>query len=187
MDEPDWKLDALWQELRALELQVPKSGYVELSRSVRHLLRLVAPTVGVNNEELEAALREPESATALLRDMRARIRDGSDRIGDALDRMYVLQEAGEMKRARQEMLAVLSVEKVPAYREIAEGEIAKMDADRPDLPIDLPKRGMGRRSPAAGPKPTKTKAGKPASKVPGRKPKGTGKTRTARGRRRRTT
>lgn len=41
--------------------------------------------------------------------------------------MYELQAAGDLEEARQQMRDVLAVEIVPLYREIAEGEISKLD------------------------------------------------------------
>ncbi|HLM47113.1 MAG TPA: DUF2379 family protein, partial [Myxococcaceae bacterium] len=60
-------------------------------------------------------------------EIRKRIREGSNRINDALVRMYALQGAGDLKGARQQMHDVLAIEVVPLYREIAEGEIAKLN------------------------------------------------------------
>jgi DUSAM domain-containing protein len=40
--------------------------------------------------------------------------------------MYALQDAGDLKGARQQMHDVLAIEVVPLYREIAEGELAKL-------------------------------------------------------------
>jgi DUSAM domain-containing protein len=86
--------------------------------------------VAVSTADAETALASVESATALLLEIRKRIREGSNRINDALFRMYALQDAGDLKGARQQMQDVLAVEVVPLYREIAEGEIAKLN----DLP-----------------------------------------------------
>jgi len=44
-----------------------------------------------------------------------------------LERMYDLRDAGDLDGARQQMRDVLAVEVVPEYREIAEGELEKLD------------------------------------------------------------
>lgn len=98
-----------------------------LTDDVRELLLRSAPTVAISEAEARAALSSVERATALLREIRERIREGSNRIGDALLRMYELQDAGDLQGARQQMMDVLAVEVVPHYREIAEGEISKLD------------------------------------------------------------
>lgn len=53
--------------------------------------------------------------------------EGSNRIMDALHRMYRLEEKGDMKGACQQMLDVLAVELVPHIRDIAEGELERLN------------------------------------------------------------
>jgi DUSAM domain-containing protein len=130
MEYLDADLHALWHEIRELDNRVARGEPLELSERVRDLLLRAAPTVAIGSADADAALAGTESATALLRNIRERIREGSNRIGDALFRMYDLQKAGDLEGARQQMRDVLAVEVVPHYREIAEGEIEKME----DLP-----------------------------------------------------
>jgi DUSAM domain-containing protein len=127
MEYLDADLHALWHQIRELDNQIVRGEALELSERVRDLLRRAAPTVAIGSDDAEVALSNVESATALLRKMRERIREGSNRIGDALFRMYDLQKTGDLEGARQQMRAVLAVEVVPHYREIAEGEIEKLD------------------------------------------------------------
>lgn len=127
LDAEDAEVDALWNELWKLEHRVNQGEPLELSDDLRDLLRRTAPTVAIHENEAAAALSNTASATALLLKIRARIRDGSNRIMDALERMYDLQDEGDFAGARQQMLDVLAVEVVPHYREIAEGELEKMD------------------------------------------------------------
>jgi DUSAM domain-containing protein len=86
--------------------------------------------VAISEAEAQAAIANVESATALLRKIRERIRDGSNRIVDALYRMSRLQKKGDIEGARQQMRDVLAVESVPHYREIAEDQLAQL-GDRP--------------------------------------------------------
>lgn len=127
LDAEDAEVDALWNELWKLEHRVNQGEPLELSDNLRDLLQRTAPTVAIHENEVAAALSNTASATALLLKIRARIRDGSNRIMDALERMYDLQDEGDFAGARQQMLDVLDVEVVPHYREIAEGELEKMD------------------------------------------------------------
>jgi len=122
----DTELDALWDHLWGLEDRLNHGQPLELSERMRALLLSAAPTVAISNADAEAALATTESATALLLEIRKRIREGSNRINDALVRMYALQDAGDLKGARQQMHDILAVEVVPLYREIAKGEIAKL-------------------------------------------------------------
>ena len=123
----DAELDALWDHLWGLEDRINHGETLELSARMRDLLLSAAPTVAISSANAQAALATTESATALLREIRKRIREGSNRINDALVRMYALQDAGDLKGARQQMHDVLAIEVVPLYREIAEGEIAKLN------------------------------------------------------------
>ncbi|WP_093524765.1 DUF2379 family protein [Stigmatella erecta] len=121
------ELDALWEHLWGLENRIHHGDPLELSGRMCALLRSAAPTVAVSSADAEAALTSAASATVLLFEIRRRIREGSNRINDALLRMYTLQASGDLDGARQQMLDVLAVEVVPLYREIAEGELAKLN------------------------------------------------------------
>jgi DUSAM domain-containing protein len=101
-------------------------GGLDLTEDVRDPLLRSAFTVAISDAEATSALAHVETATALLRKIREQIRKGSNRIGDALFRMYELLDAGNLAGARQRMRDVLAVEVVPHYREIAEGELAKL-------------------------------------------------------------
>jgi DUSAM domain-containing protein len=127
MTPQDAELDALWDHLWGLEDRIHHGETLELSARMRDLLLSAAPTVAISSADAEAALATTESATALLLEIRKRIREGSNRINDALVRMYALQDAGDLQGARQQMHDVLAIEVVPLYREIAEGEIAKLN------------------------------------------------------------
>lgn len=128
MEPRDAALDAVWNQLWELEQQVHQSGALELTGEVRDLLLRAATTVALGEAEVRAALLSVEGAIELLRKIRARIREGSRRLGNALHRMYRLQEQGKLDEARQQMRDLLVVEVVPMYREIAEGELEKMEA-----------------------------------------------------------
>ncbi len=106
-----------WNPIRALAQRVLTQGEsLELTDETCALLRKSAREVAISVEDAEDALRSQSSAATLLREIRERIRDGSNRLMQALDRAYTLREAGDLEGARREMEAVLAVEIVPFYR-----------------------------------------------------------------------
>jgi DUSAM domain-containing protein len=113
-----------WHEIRILDNRIQRGEALVLVPEVRELLLRTGPTVAIS--DADAALSSIETATALLHTIRRRITDGSNRLSDALHRMYRLRDAGRLDEARQEMRDVLSVEVVPLYREIAEDALANL-------------------------------------------------------------
>ncbi|WP_375768308.1 DUSAM domain-containing protein [Archangium gephyra] len=129
MEASDAELDAVWNQLWVLENRVQQGEALALTQEVRDLLQRTAPTVAITEAQAQTALDSVESATALLFTIRARIRDGSHRLSDALHRMYRLRDKGDLDGARQQMRDVLAAEVVPLYREIAEGQLEEMAED----------------------------------------------------------
>jgi DUSAM domain-containing protein len=127
MEPLNAELDELWNRLWGIENRVNQGEALELTDEVRDLLLRAAPTVAIGTAEANAALANVESATTLLRRIRERIRDGSNRIVDSLHRMSRLRKKGDFDGARQQMRDVLAVEVVPYYREMAEGQLAELD------------------------------------------------------------
>ncbi|MFP2906941.1 DUSAM domain-containing protein [Pyxidicoccus sp. 3LFB2] len=116
-----------WDELRALAQQVLVRGTpLELTEDTRALLRRSAREVALSQEDAEDALRSVSTATTLLAEIRRRIRDGSNRLSDALHRYYQLRNAGDFAGARKQMEDILAVEVVPLYREQAEIVLEKL-------------------------------------------------------------
>lgn len=116
-----------WHEIRVLDSRVRRGEVLALTDDVLDLLKRTAPTVAIPEADAEAALSCVEKGTALLHEIRRRITEGSNRLVDALHRMYQLRDRGDLDGARDQMRGVLAVEVVPLYREIAEGEIEKLD------------------------------------------------------------
>lgn len=113
--------DTDWDELRALAQQVLERGAaLELTDATRALLIRTAQQVAISQAAAEAALHNLSTATALLGEIRQRIRDGSNRLSDALHRAYRLRDRGDLKGARRLMEDLLEIEVVPLYREQAE-------------------------------------------------------------------
>lgn len=120
-----------WDPIRALARRVLREGApLALTDEVCALLARSAREVAISDAVASRALSTEDEAVDLLREISRRIRDGSARISDALNRMYQHKAAGDFDRARQEMRDVLAVEVVPLYREIAEGQLEDM-ADEP--------------------------------------------------------
>lgn len=115
-------LHALWHQIRELDDRVVREP-LALTAEVRALLLHAAPTVAIRHAEAEAAIVDVVRATDLLREIRKRIRMGSERLGDAQLAMYDLQDAGDFDGARKQLEDVLAVEVVPSYREQAENAL----------------------------------------------------------------
>ncbi|WNZ59069.1 DUSAM domain-containing protein [Myxococcus sp. MxC21-1] len=117
-----------WDPIRALARRVIREGApLVLDDDVRALLRRTAREVGISDANAEQALSTEVGALELLRESSRRITDGSNRLMDALHRMYRHQKAGDFDSARREMRDVLSVEVVPHYREVAEGQLEDLE------------------------------------------------------------
>jgi DUSAM domain-containing protein len=119
--------DGDWHEIRVLDNRVRQGAALELTDDVRALLRRTAPTVAISEADAKTALTRLDGGTALLHEIRRRITEGSNRLVDALHRMYQLRDKGDFEGARQQMRDVLAVEVVPLYRDVAEGEIEKLN------------------------------------------------------------
>ncbi|RYZ35518.1 MAG: DUF2379 domain-containing protein [Myxococcaceae bacterium] len=118
-----------WDAIRELSRRVLREGApLIVTDDVRALLLQTADEVAVS--DAAAALQTDAGALALLRECARRITDGSNRLMDALHRMWKLQRQGDFDSARQEMRDVLAVEVVPYYREAAQGQLDDM-ADEP--------------------------------------------------------
>ncbi|MDC0707580.1 DUSAM domain-containing protein [Stigmatella sp. ncwal1] len=113
-----------WGPIRALGQRVIESGEpLELTDEVRSLLRRSASEVAIPPEDAENALRSVPTATTLLGEITRRIREGSDRLGEARHRAYDLRDTGDLDGACRQMEEVLAVEVVPLYRKRAESMI----------------------------------------------------------------
>ncbi|WP_164019906.1 DUSAM domain-containing protein [Pyxidicoccus trucidator] len=117
-----------WDAIRALGRRVLEGGTpLELTDDVRALLLRTAGEVAISNAHAVHALATEAGALDLLRETIRRISEGSRRLTRALSLMYDHQRAGDYDTARQEMHAVLAVEVVPFYREIAQDQLDDMD------------------------------------------------------------
>src|SRR4051794_8179609 len=93
-----------WEPIRALARHVLEQGEpLELTNDVQALLRRSAREVAIPAKDAEKALRSQPTATALLRKIRRRIRDGSRRLMDSELRADRLSDAGDLKGAREQI------------------------------------------------------------------------------------
>jgi len=112
-----------WAPIRDLARRVRNGERLTLTDDVRELLERTASEVGMSKADAASALASTASAEALVLELARRIKEGSDRLMDALHRAKRFRLAGDFDSARQELREVLAVEVVPHYREIAEGQL----------------------------------------------------------------
>ncbi|RKG97954.1 DUSAM domain-containing protein [Corallococcus sp. CA047B] len=112
--------DIDWEEVRALAARVEAGEALELTPSVRGLLLRTAQQVAMPESDARAALQDVATATSLLREIRARIRNSSMRLMKARSEVRRLRQAGDTAGAREVMEDLLAVEEVPLYRELVE-------------------------------------------------------------------
>ncbi|CAM4495990.1 DUSAM domain-containing protein [Corallococcus exiguus] len=119
--------DINWDEVRALAARVEAGEALALTADVRELLLRTAREVAIPEPDAQAAVQDAATATALLREARSRIREGSMRL--ARTRMLAgdLAKAGDKAGARKLLEDLLAVEVVPLYREQAELELEDLD------------------------------------------------------------
>ncbi|MFP2896415.1 DUSAM domain-containing protein [Corallococcus sp. 4LFB] len=119
--------DINWDEVRALAARVEAGEALTLTPDVRELLLRTAREVAIPELDAQAAVQEVAAATTLLREARARIREGSMRL--ARTRMLAgdLVKAGDKAGARKLLEDLLAVEVVPLYREQTELELEDLD------------------------------------------------------------
>jgi DUSAM domain-containing protein len=117
-----------WGPLNDLAQRVLENNEaLVLTEDVRALLRRTGGQVALDAEKVERALSDVPSATELLREIYDRISEGTQRLTPALLRMYRLRDAGDIEGACRQMEEVLAVEVVPFYRDIASGELEKLE------------------------------------------------------------
>ncbi len=163
-----------WDGVRRLERRLKEGRPIKLTDSALAILRRAAQDVAIDPAEAEAALKTERRATALLRKIATRIHRGSNRLMDAVLRMYRLRDAGDLEGARREMRQVLAVLVVPHHRWIAQGQLAQLDDwSPPKVKPSKKMSGKGTQPEATKPRrptPRRNKAGKaPPSKTPRRK------------------
>ncbi|MCE9667716.1 DUSAM domain-containing protein [Myxococcus stipitatus] len=118
-----------WSAFRDLARRVLREDApLTLTDDVRTLMLRTAEEVSI--PDAEEALSTRDGALALLREAERRIGDGSNRLTDALHRMWKFQRQGDYDSARQQMREVLAVEVVHYYRELAMEQLDGM-ADEP--------------------------------------------------------
>jgi DUSAM domain-containing protein len=108
--------------------RVQQGHPLDLNEGMRAFLRRSAADVGMGKTETEAALASAESSGTLLGQIMQRVRDASDRLESAMERMTALRDAGDLEGARQQMRDLLAVEVVPRFRHAAEEQLVYLNS-----------------------------------------------------------
>ena len=116
-----------WEEVRELEVHLHRGHSLELTEEVNALLRRAARQVALADAETERSLRSPSDATALVTEIRKRIREGSRRLSRAIVDADRRKSAGDIQGARQVLEDVLAVEVVPLYRQTVQTQLNALD------------------------------------------------------------
>ncbi|RKG61355.1 DUSAM domain-containing protein [Corallococcus sp. CA054B] len=109
--------DIDWDPVRELASRVEAGETLVLTPEVRDLLLRTARQVAIPESDAQAAIQDVAAATALLREARGRIREGSIRLNITEMRARDLVRAGDKAGARKLLMDLLAVEAVPLYRE----------------------------------------------------------------------
>ncbi|MFY2557835.1 DUSAM domain-containing protein [Corallococcus terminator] len=102
-----------WEPVRELARRVRNGEALTLTDDVKTLLARTASEVRLSGADATSAVGSHAGAEALLLECARRIKEGSDRIVDALYRAKRHRKAGDFDSARQEMREVLAVEVSP--------------------------------------------------------------------------
>lgn len=116
-----------WDQVAELERWLARDGHLEFTPEVTSLLRRVARQVLIPDAEVEQALTTSEGGATLVREVRRRIREGSQRLMRAISESHRLVEEGDLAGARRCLEGVLAVEVVPLYRAHAEAELSHLE------------------------------------------------------------
>ncbi|RKG59852.1 DUSAM domain-containing protein [Corallococcus sp. AB011P] len=119
--------DLDWDPVRELASRVEAGEALVLTPEVRDLLLRTARQVAIPESDAQSAFQDVATATALLREARGRIREGSIRLNITEMRARDLVRAGDKAGARKLLEDLLAVEAVPLYREQIELALEDLD------------------------------------------------------------
>ncbi|NNC00600.1 DUSAM domain-containing protein [Corallococcus exiguus] len=119
--------DIDWDPVRQLASRLEAGETLVLTPEVSELLLRTARQVGIPESDAQAAVQDVGTATALLREARGRIREGSIRLNITEMRARDLVRAGDKAGARKLLEGLLAVEVVPLYREQLELGLEDLD------------------------------------------------------------
>ncbi|MBZ4331508.1 DUSAM domain-containing protein [Corallococcus interemptor] len=119
--------DIDWDPVREMASRVEAGEALVLTPEVRDLLLRTARQVAIPESDAQAAIQSVATATALLREARGRIREGSIRLNITEMRARDLVRAGDKPGARKLLVDLLAVETVPLYREQVELALEDLD------------------------------------------------------------
>ncbi|MFE8596436.1 DUSAM domain-containing protein [Archangium violaceum] len=116
-----------WDRVLGLYARLERNESIEFDADTLDLCRRVTRDVAISDDTQESALRTPARAETLVREMRRRIFEGSRRLSRALVDSARRKKAGDIAGARKVLEAVLAVEVVPLYREVAQTTLDYVD------------------------------------------------------------
>ncbi|MHA7631176.1 DUSAM domain-containing protein [Corallococcus sp. M7] len=119
--------DIDWDPVRELASRVEAGEALVLTPEVRDLLLRTARQVAIPESDAQAAVQDVATATALLREARGRIREGSIQLNITEMRARAFVRAGDKPGARKLLMDLLAVETVPLYREQVELALEDLD------------------------------------------------------------
>ncbi|MET0403492.1 MAG: DUF2379 family protein, partial [Cystobacter sp.] len=116
-----------WGQLRALALRVEQGFPLVVGDALGVFLRSVAPTVAMSESEAEEILEIDGGAESLVTTMGKLVKEGRQRVSQALQQAIRLQESGDIERARDHLRAAFAVEVIPQYRQMLEENLSGLD------------------------------------------------------------
>ncbi|CAM3575111.1 DUSAM domain-containing protein [Corallococcus sp. ZKHCc1 1396] len=119
--------DINWDGVRELAARIEAGEALVLTPDVRGLLLRTAREVAIPATDAQAAVQDVATATALLREARARIREGSMRLMVVRSEVRRLRQERDSAGARKVLENLLAEEVVPLYREQAELALEDLD------------------------------------------------------------
>jgi DUSAM domain-containing protein len=111
-----------WDRIEQLARRLEQGERLYLDEDTRELLRIVGADVALAPEFVAEHLTSVEEAEVLLREERARIRDGSQALGQAILTAWKHARAGEPEEGYAALERAIQAEPVPWYRECARRE-----------------------------------------------------------------
>lgn len=116
-----------WQELKPLEAEARSMGRVDLTGPQRELVLRVATQLALSGEVAQKEVATHEGAARIVIELRRRIREGAQRLGQAIIHADEAHSAGRHEESCALLRAYIATEQVPYYREIAQVELRRLE------------------------------------------------------------
>ncbi|MFP2960445.1 DUSAM domain-containing protein [Myxococcus sp. 1LA] len=116
-----------WDAVKDLSRRITDPVQPFLTAETRALIQATALDVGISPGDTTRALLDDASAAVLVREIAARITQGSRRLSRTLVEVDRRRDAGDVDEARRLLQDVLAVEVVPHYVEILNTYLRALD------------------------------------------------------------